>query len=90
MPSVKQHKDKIFLFAMIITLGNVIYWTFYRIVYLAGNIKVINVGNILENVLIILSGGIAIWAILYLIRQNHKRNKALKEQANKEQVSTTN
>jgi len=66
---IKQHKDKIFAIVMIITLGNIVYWTFYRIWSIAG-------GNVnAADVLIVVSGFIATWGILILLRQYNRKNK---------------
>jgi len=81
---VKQHKDKIFVIVMLITLGNIVYWNFYRLMYIE------HFGFNFTNILILISGIVAIYAILYLLRQNNKRNKEMKEKLAKLQAEQNN
>lgn len=69
---IKQHKDKIFILAMLVTLGNLVYWNFYRIWAMS------NGAISWENVGFTVMGIVAVAAILYLLRQNRLRNKIKK------------
>ena len=72
MKNLSKHKDKLFVFVLLVTLGNIVYWTFFRIMDLSSRFKISAVGDKVWNVLIILSGFLAIWAILFLVRNYHK------------------
>ena len=87
MKRITKHKDKLFIFVLLVTLGNIVYWTFMRILDLTNKNLHSTFGMVLWNILIILSGLLAIWAILYLIRNYHRNLKKEEAKENEEHNS---